>query len=131
MSPQSGPARLAELYTRFRGGKSFFVALLAFISTWLGLHFLEGFDPDLGGYNAILSTEASLALGVATLMAERQERAQHEQDAFQKQQLEYMRHLLEAQNALLRGAVGEEEGASCGSGSVVSSSSPPSSESLS
>lgn len=108
MTPVTGAGRLAELYTRFRGGKPFFVALVAFIGTWLGLHFLLGFDADLGGYNAILSTEASLALGVATLLAERQETAQRQQDAFQRQQLEYMRDLLEAQHALLQRAVGED-----------------------
>ena len=137
MVPAEGGG-FAEWYARHRGGKAFFIGLVTLIVTWLALHWLAKFDPDLAGFEATFSIEASLALGFSSLLYERDRandlkwRALHDEQT--RQQLkndERMLHMMEAtrdNTAAIRDLLLKGEDETCGSGSGVSSSSPPSSD---
>lgn len=92
---QKREGRIAAWYKRFRASKYFLLALITFIISWIILHFIEqGFDPDWGTLNLILSTEASIGMGVFMMISDKQ-------DSLQRAQLQYMLDLLEAQRTLL------------------------------
>lgn len=91
----------AAFYKRFRSGKAFFVALATFITSWVTLHVVGGFDPAWGLLNLILSIEASLAMSLFMMLSEKQDATQQKQDELQAKQLVYMQHLLEVAVELL------------------------------
>lgn len=91
----------AAYYKQFRAGKAFFVLLAAFITIWVIVHSLTGFDAAWGLLNLILSIEASLAMSLFMMLSEKQDRMQQQQDDLQKKQLVYMQHLLEVTVELL------------------------------
>ena len=61
---------LYRIYLRFRSPKIFLIALSTFIASSLFLHYAWGYDPDWGGTNLSLSSEASIASAVITVAAE-------------------------------------------------------------
>lgn len=94
---------LAARFVKIRGSYAFIIGILTFAATWAFLRWaLPWFDPDWGGYNTIFSTESSLAMAWLTRMSEKFE-------DFMRDHLEYMKHLLEAQHALLQRAVEGDE----------------------
>lgn len=92
-------ANLADLYTRVRTGKAFLISLALFCSIWIGWNKTPGLptfdDGSFGRLTLILSIEASLATSMLIMSNEKQE-------AYQKQQLLYIQHLMEAQSDTIR-----------------------------
>lgn len=91
----------AGAYKGFRGSKYFLIALVTFITTWLGLHWLVGFDADFGGINLALSIEASVGMSLFIMTSDRTEQ-------IMLQQLAYIRHLMEAERARIVSAIERE-----------------------
>lgn len=90
----------ASLYARFRGSRSFLIALSVFIAFWVSWNLIQPwwprFDaPGLDRLNLILSIEASLGLALLIMVNDRQEENQ-------RKQLTYIQHMLEATIELLR-----------------------------
>ena len=67
--------RLNAYYLRFRESDSFIWTLITFVALWMFFHWLFGFDPGLGGYNSILSTEASIVLTLVQRMVRKLDHA--------------------------------------------------------
>jgi hypothetical protein len=118
---------LTRLYLAFRHPRVFLIALVTFVVTSFGLHFVRGYDSDWGATNLTLSIEASIASAVLTMMAERGAQMQQqiagqmqqmlesllamavaarERDA---EQLALMRSIREADDRLLKTLTGKEE----------------------
>ena len=118
----SSEGGIAGRFVKVRGSYAFMIGIVTFGVTWGFLKYIwPWFDPGWGGYNTLFSTESSLAMAWLTRVSEKFE-------DFMREHLEYTKHLLEAQHALLQRAIGDEEDKTCGSGSGASSSSPPSSD---
>lgn len=81
--------RLAEAYSRFRGSRTFLLALCGAIAASVTAHNLLGFDHDWGITNLSLSMEASISVALLIMGNEKQEAAQ-------RKQLTYMLHLMES-----------------------------------
>jgi uncharacterized membrane protein len=88
-------APISAAYRKFRTSRHFLAVLCTFIGVWVTLHFADGFDPDWGALNLVLSIEASIGMVFFMMVADKQ-------DAFQRKQTEYMLHLLESQKEILR-----------------------------
>lgn len=87
---------IAATYRKIRGSAAFLWILLIFCATWVTLYFLLAhFDPGLGGYNSILSTEASIGNSLLMMWMQKQ-------DETQRKQLEYLQALMEAQRDTLK-----------------------------
>lgn len=99
-------SRVAQLYTKVRSGKVFFIGLTLFCGFWVLWNLLPGLprfdDPGLGRLTVILSIEASIATSMLIVANERQE-------AFQKKQMLYIQHLMEAQHDALQAFLAKEQ----------------------
>lgn len=67
--------RLNAWYLHFRESEGFLWTLCFFVITWMLFHWLLGFDNGLGGYNSILSTEASIVLTLVQRMVRKLDQA--------------------------------------------------------
>lgn len=83
-------SQLASAYTKIRGSKGFLLTLISIIVSWISLHFTFGIDPEWGGLNLFLSSEASIALAFYTVDTARQEAQFKEQMAAHQRLLEYL-----------------------------------------
>lgn len=81
--------RIGSAYVKFRTSAGFLWTILCFVVFWMTFHWVFGFDKDLGGYNSILSTEASIVLTLVQRMVEKQ-------TEFQIKLLKYIAHQNEA-----------------------------------
>ncbi len=93
----------ATAYSKFRGSKMFFVALIAFVGFWLMFHFRYGFDKDFGELNMMLSIEASVSLAFFTMLGDAQASYQRQQAEYQKQMVEDVQRLGRATLAIAEG----------------------------
>src|SRR5580700_9912003 len=79
-----------DAYTRFRGGKAFFVSLSVGIAVWIIVNeTIVRFDPSYGKLNLLLSVEASVVTSM--LLMAGQTNAE-----MQQKQLRYQLHITEA-----------------------------------
>lgn len=62
-------------WLRFRESNGFLWTLCVFVGLWMFFHWLFGFDPGLGGYNSLLSTEASIVLTLVQRMVHKLDQA--------------------------------------------------------
>jgi uncharacterized membrane protein len=92
---------LLRFYLTFRNPKNFLWVLVIFLSVWLTLHFINGFDSDFGAINLILSVEASIAGAVLMMVAERSSAMQQRNNDDQGKMIAAMLALAEAQRQLL------------------------------
>ncbi len=94
---------IGTVYRRIRSGKAFLIGLLIFAVCWVGLHYATGFDQDLGLYNTILSTEASVNGTLIVIFGEQQAKNQ-------TRQLKYMLDLMEViHQHVIKNAVDEKQ----------------------
>ncbi len=77
---------MARIYMMFRGSKYFLLALGLLCLVWIVVHWVTGFDSDLGELDTVLSIEASLSLALVGVGADAQE-------AWQKRMAEDQRRL--------------------------------------
>jgi uncharacterized membrane protein len=101
MRKSTPEGKLAAAYRRFRTSNAFIVSLVTFIASWICLNFAVDFDPGWGGLNLFLSVEASVGMALIMMDGERQNR-------FQREQLQYMLHVMDAVYALLESHAKEE-----------------------
>lgn len=80
----------SQFYVKFRASAWFLAILVSTCVLWLTLHFMYGFDKDLGGLNIFLSFEASISLAFFAMVSEFQYREQQAQTEALKAILERM-----------------------------------------
>ena len=102
-------SKLASAYTKLRGSKLFLGGLIALISGWVAAHFIYHLDPDWGGLNLILSSEASIALALYTMIAMIQDHRYSKAMDLHQKTLEYLLEMTAALHAVVEGMAKEDE----------------------
>ena len=97
--PSPPRSRAAQAYARFRGSPTFVVVLTAFCAAWIFANLVSWLphfdDSSFGLLTLILSIEASLSVALLIMDAAVQEE-------FQRKQMTYMLHMLEAIRDLMK-----------------------------
>lgn len=92
---------ILKVYLQFRNPKVFLIVLGTFIITSSLCHVLFGYDVDWGSTNLTLSIEASVAGAVLMMVAERSSRVQDGMAKIQKEQLDALMQMAQAERQLL------------------------------